>query len=47
MAIPTPPRRTPPPTSFNRRVVLHNGYQDTFHLLTVAAEEPEYQEAAE
>ena len=42
-----PPRRVPPPKSFNKRVVLHNGYEDTFHLLTVAVDEPEYQEAAE
>ena len=35
------------PRSFNKRVVLHNGYEDTFHLLTVAVEEPEYQVAAE
>ena len=47
MPVAPPPRRVPPPMSFNKRVVLHNGYQDTFHLLTVAAEEPEFQEAAE
>ncbi|MDB5668997.1 MAG: hypothetical protein JWL74_1947 [Alphaproteobacteria bacterium] len=45
--IASPPHRVPPPKSFNKRVVLHNGYEDTFHLLTVAVDEPEYQEAAE
>ena len=42
-----PPRRVPPPLSFNRRVVLHNGYRDMFHLLTAPVDEPQYQEAAE
>ena len=38
-----PPRRDPPGASFNRRVVLHGGYRDTFNLLT----EPAYGHAAE
>lgn len=32
-----PERREPPGASFNRRVVLHGGYRDTFHLLTEEA----------
>ena len=44
--IASPPHRVPPPLSFNKRVVLHGGYQDTFHLLT-AQVEPMWQEAAE
>lgn len=34
-----PPRRVPPSAGFNRRVVLHNGYADAFHLLS--APQPE------
>lgn len=29
-----PPRRAPPGASFRRRVVIHGGYRDMFHLLT-------------
>lgn len=42
-----PPRRPPVETSFRRRVVIHGGYRDTFHLLTAPASEFGYAEAAE
>ena len=32
-AVAKPPRRAPPGASFSRRVVIHGGYRDTFHLL--------------
>jgi hypothetical protein len=46
-AIAPPPRRVPPPASWNRRVVIHGGYRDVFHRLTEPAEEPRYDQAAE
>lgn len=47
LPIQVPARRIPPGPSFNRRVVLHNGYQDVFHLLTVGRQEESYDLAAE
>ena len=42
-----PPRRDPPPRTWNRRVVLHGGYQDVFHLLLEGADVEDYPQAAE
>lgn len=42
-----PPHRVPPEPGHHKRVVLHNGYQDVFHLLTVGRQDDEYSEAAE
>ena len=42
-----PPHRDPPPSTFNRRVVLHGGYQDVFHLLREGADAEDYPQAAE
>lgn len=48
MPVATPPRRVPPGASFSRRVVIHGGYRDMFHLLTSGANENEdYAQAAE
>jgi hypothetical protein len=49
MPIAPPPRRVSPGISFRRRVVLHGGYRDMFHLLAAeAASEPaEFSLAAE
>ena len=46
-AVPVPPQRDPPGTTYNRRVVIHGGYQDMFPQLVRAAEEQRYDEAAE
>lgn len=46
-AMPVPPRRVPPGTTYNRRVVLHGGYQDMFRRLVEQAQEPSYDQAAE
>jgi hypothetical protein len=45
-AIPVPPHRVPPGSTYNRRVVLHGGYRDVFHLLTDEGED-RYEQAAE
>ena len=37
--MPPPPHRAPPGISFNRRVVLHGGYQDMFPSLAEALEQ--------
>jgi len=44
--MPVPPRRVPPAASYNRRVVIHGGYRDLFHLLIEPPEE-RYRQAAE
>ena len=44
-AMAVPPQRVPPGRSCNRRVVLHGGYEDVFHLLLDG--EQQYHEAAE
>jgi hypothetical protein len=41
-----PPRRVPPGASWNRRVVIHGGYRDVFHLLLERVEE-RWDQAAE
>jgi hypothetical protein len=46
-AIPVPPRRDPPGVSFNRRVVLHGGYEDMFPTLLQEPARPDYPQAAE
>jgi hypothetical protein len=43
-----PERRVPPGTSYSRRVVLHGGYQDMFHMLTGPSNDSHnYAQAAE
>jgi hypothetical protein len=42
-----PPHRVPPPPGYQRRVVLHNGYKDVFHLLAAGSPEEAFAEAAE
>jgi hypothetical protein len=44
--MPVPPRRVPPGSTYTRRVVIHGGYRDVFHLLTEAGQE-QYEQAAE
>jgi sporulation protein YlmC with PRC-barrel domain len=46
-AIPVPPRRVPPGTTYNRRVVIHGGYRDMFPVLAQRVEDTLYEQAAE
>jgi hypothetical protein len=45
--MPVPPRRDPPGSTCNRRVVLHGGYRDMFHMLVAGAEGRDFPQAAE
>ena len=44
--MPVPPKRVPPGSTYNRRVVIHGGYRDVFpELIEPSCEQ--YEQAAE